>query len=532
MKNGGGWEVDPASPPRSAGEVWSFVEGALGIRLARARLIPDHHSPLDYLAHAFLCDLPGHDGARDCVVWASRGGGKTFLGALATLLDMIFKPGIEIRILGGSLDQSKRMYAHLRRLVDERRNPSIAAMVKGRFTERRLVMRNGSEVELLAQSQTSVRGTRVQKLRCDEVDLFDPDVWDAAQLTTRERACAGFRVLGSVECLSTMHVPHGVMHRLVREASEGARRLFRWGLLDVLGECPPARACRPDGLSPELPDAEPLGTRDLPPPAPGECGLYPECRGRAKARTAEIAGHIGVEEAIAMKRRVPLPVWGAEMLCLRPTRSSAVLPEFDPALHVFEGDAPPRVCAWVGGMDFGIRSPAVVLWACLDYEGVLRVMDERHAAGVVLAEHIRAIEAGLARPGVPAWPALAWIGVDPAGRQSNEQSGVSSASLLRRAGLDVRAVRRPVEVGLSLVRVRLQPSTGGPPRLFIHKRCEKLIESLEQFHYPVDQPESLEPVKGEGFDHAVDALRYMVLNLDAPSRTASSNYAAVPGGRG
>jgi len=130
------------------------------------------------------------------VVWANRGGGKTFLAAIATLLDLVFKDGIEIRALGGSLEQAKRMHAHLRGFLE--RDP-FRAMLDGRITERRIRLGNGSTLELLAQSQTSVRGTRVQKLRCDEAELFDPDVWEAAQLVTRSKRCAGIRVRGSVD---------------------------------------------------------------------------------------------------------------------------------------------------------------------------------------------------------------------------------------------------------------------------------------------------------------------------------------------
>src|SRR5690606_7299407 len=129
-----------------------------------------------------------------------------------TALDLIFKPGIEVRLLAGSLEQARRMHAHLRDLFDR---PGPASMVEGRVTERRLRLTNGSQAEILAQSQTSVRGTRVQKLRCDEVELFDPDVWEAAQLVTRSKECGPVRVRGSIECLSTMHVPYGIMHDLV-----------------------------------------------------------------------------------------------------------------------------------------------------------------------------------------------------------------------------------------------------------------------------------------------------------------------------
>jgi hypothetical protein len=476
-------------------------------------------------------------------VWANRGGGKTFLGAVATMLDLVFKPGIEIRILGGSMEQSRRMHAHLRRLFDPHKHAGLGEMVHGKITETRLRLKNGSEVELLAQSHQSVRGTRVQKLRCDEVDLFKRDVWEAAQLTTRSKRCGDFFVRGGVECLSTMHVPHGVMHDLVQEARTGERKLFRWGVVDALEHCPSEREC-------------------------GGCVLFKECGGRAKQRTPEQGGHVSIDDAIAMKKRVAMATWEAEMLCLRPRRTDAVLPEFEPRVHVVEElpgwmveagkslpksessaptsppapegrgtttIAPSAQVTWLAGMDFGYRAPTVVLWAALDERGVLWIVDEHVARGLVLEDHIQVIAKGLAgasrgderavhdgshRP----WPACEWIGVDPAGNNTNDHSGVSSVTKMRQAGLTVKTRRMSVVDGLALVRARLAPADGQGPRLFVHARCEKLIESLERYHYPEDDPESDSPVKRDGFDHAVDALRYLIQNLDKPHKTGVRGY--------
>src|SRR5207302_7965283 len=93
----------------------------LEIDVSRVALVKGHHAPFDYLSHAFL-DLGK---IHDCIVWAARGGGKTFLGALATLLDMIFKPGIQVRILAGSREQGQHMYEHLRRLFE---TPALAGV--------------------------------------------------------------------------------------------------------------------------------------------------------------------------------------------------------------------------------------------------------------------------------------------------------------------------------------------------------------------------------------------------------------------
>ncbi|MFG0241878.1 MAG: hypothetical protein ACF8R9_03730 [Phycisphaerales bacterium JB054] len=509
--------------PTSHDQLHDWLRETLGLTIARHPLIPGHQAPFAYLAHVFfeggrLLPAPRESGADadepalDCVVWANRGGGKTFLGAVATLLDLVFKPGIEVRILGGSLEQSKRMHAHLRAFFSE---PPLRAMVDGRITERRLRLTNGSSVEILAQSETSVRGTRVQKLRCDEVELFDPDVWEAAQLVTRSADIAlpegrTIEVRGSIECLSTMHRPYGLMHAVVQEAREGGRTLFRWGVVDALEVCRDDRPCE-------------------------RCVLHPECKGRAKNRDGSrpTGGHIRVEDAVRMKGRVGLATWESEMLCRRPRRSDSVFPEFDRAVHVVgDGGAwrPPRGTL-IAGMDFGFRAPTVVLWAIHDEHDALWVLAERVKTETVLDEHARAILEGPGVDGLDSAPA--WIGVDPAGRQRNDQTGISPCTLLRKAGLTVRDTRAGTQEGLMLVRARLRPAAGAgredggggapSPRLFVHARCTHLIECLERYHYPADRPESTSPQK-DGFDHAADALRYMVQSLDRRFETRRGAY--------
>jgi hypothetical protein len=190
-----------------------------------------HGTPLDYLEYVFF-----EKGPADSLVWACRGGGKTLLGAVATLLDMLFKPGVEIRILGGSQAQSDRMYQHLVRMVETRfRDQMIRGGRLSRITQSGFGFANGSRVELLGQSETSVRGARVQKVRCDEVDLFDPKVWEAVQLTTRSKPGPRQRTTrGTIEAFSTMNGPSGVMNRLIRE---NRRKVFTWCIWYVIENC-------------------------------------------------------------------------------------------------------------------------------------------------------------------------------------------------------------------------------------------------------------------------------------------------------
>jgi hypothetical protein len=152
----------------------------------------------------------------------------------------------------------------------------------------------------------------------------------------------------------------------------------------------------------------------------------------------------------------------------------------------------------------------------VDGAGVLRIMDERVERGVIVEEHARAIlEAS--------WPRPAWVGVDPAGRARNGQTSESDVQVLRRSGLSVRTRRHSVQRGLAMVRARLRPADGSGARLFVHERCRKLIESMERHHYDAELPDAENPVK-DGTDHAVDALRYLIVNLDGVDRAVRTLY--------
>lgn len=498
---------DPIGPaPRSPDELALVCERLLGLSPARRSVIQGHRTQLDYLWWAFDESRPG--APADAVVWANRGGGKTLMGAAATTLDMIYKPGISVRILAGSVEQASRMLDHLRRFFD--REP-LRGLVRGRPTARALVLENGSDCEVLAPTQESVRGARVQRLRCDEVELFDEALWNAAQLTTCSKQIhAGGRTIlvrGRVEALSTMHKPSGLMDRLVHG---GAREVFRWGVLDVLSHCGQEHECE-------------------------RCTLAPDCRGRAKLRAGNgderiHLGHVLVGDARDSLARVGRAEWECEMLSLRPRRTDAVLPEFDERVHVIDG-LPWRAgdghVRFIAGMDFGIRSPAAVLIAGVEPSGRIVVCDERVRAGEALEEHARWIvpeplgaptpERPLPDepPAMPAsvewpWPHPEWIGIDPAGVARNEQTGISDAAALRGFGLVVRARALRTQAGLRLIRARLRPADGSAPGLLIHRRCERLIASLRNYCY--EPGESLEPRK-DGHDHAVDALRYMLQNV-------------------
>lgn len=463
------------APPRfeTDDQLHEWLATELELRVPRHAICPNHNAPFDYMRHAYF------EPELDVVVWASRGGGKTRLAAAATLLDLLHKPGCSVRILGGSLEQSRRMWEHL--LPDVER---LAPEAERRHASRRIDLPGGSTAAILAQSQRAVRGLRVQKLRCDEVEMFDPAIWEAAQLVTR--SCPdrhGRPIRGAIEAISTCHRPAGLMSQLLDQARKDGTRIIHWCLLDVLERCPPERPCT-------------------------GCALRDECHGMAKTRCD---GFFGIEDAIVMKRRVSRDAWECEMLCRRPSTKQAVFPSFSEALHVREMGRLDAVISLA--IDFGFHNPFVCLWIA-DDGSTCHVLDEYVQPQQTVAQHVMQIAAR--RHCV-----VRRICCDPAGSGRNEQTAESNIALLRRCGYTVCYRASRIAEGLEMIRAGLAPACG-LASLFISPRCERLIAAMKGYQYAPGGSEL--PVKDGVHDHLIDALRYFYVNRAGNGPSGGRRY--------
>ena len=375
------------------------------------------------------------------------------------------------------MDQSRRMWEHLRPMLLD-----IAPdQLDGKPTAREVRLLNGSAAAILPQSEHAVRGLRIQKLRCDEVEMFNPAVWEAAQFVTRSgrgrrrpgQPAQTPPIRGAVEALSTLHLPHGLMQQVVESAHESGRTILRWCLLDVLESCPPERDC-------------------------ARCPLHEECNGIAKTRCA---GFIPIDDAISIKQRASHEAWQTEMLCRRPSKTLCVFPSFDPAIHVRETVNSPTVSRLSAAIDFGYRNFAC-LWIRRHEDGTTHIIDERITKDVPMNQQVEYIKR---RP----WGDFNTITADPAGLAANTQTAISDISLLRAEGFTVLCRTARIREGLELIRAALRPASG-PPKLFLHPRCKNLQKALRLYHYANAHDET--PVKDNIHDHPMDALRYHFVN--------------------
>lgn len=273
-----------------AEELLDFIQIFWGIHIPRAKVCPDHTPPAEYVTAAFFEDV------QDCICWANRSGGKTFNGAMVTWLDSLFKPGCETKILGGSGEQSLRMYEHMKAFITS----PFQHLLEGEALRARTHLINSSNIQILTASTKSVRGPHPQKLKLDEVDEFEDKIYEAALLIPK--SAKGIK--SSVHMYSTMHKTYGLMNRVITEAAENGCRVFKWCMFDIIEKCV-GRNCE-------------------------DCELWEDCEGRAK----NADGYYSIEDAISAKRKVSRETWEAEMLCKMPSQEGLIYREFDLSLHV------------------------------------------------------------------------------------------------------------------------------------------------------------------------------------------------------
>ena len=281
-----------------------------------------------------------------------------------------------MRILGGSGEQASRMYEYLTGFLDNGFEKFLAGPIrkgKCRFV-------NGSAVEVLTQSATSVRGQHCHKLRCDEVELFDEDVFAAA-----------------MEVISTMHRPYGLMQKIVSSAGQLDTPLFKWCLWEVIERCSD-RNCL-------------------------QCRLWQDCGGRAKRAD----GYLKIDDCETAMRRASRAGWESEMLCKRPSLENVVFDEFDVAIHIKSIDYDAGLAVY-RALDFGFVNPFVCLWIQVDDHDVVRVIDEYVRSRATIDVH--AAEIKVRTPGGEERVAATFC--DPSGAGVNDVTGTSVVRELRR----------------------------------------------------------------------------------------------------
>lgn len=440
--------------PETAEELWHYVNYFFGIKLIREKTCPEHDAELDYISYAFFEE-------KDSVLHSNRGGGKTSDGAILTVLEAIHKPGWQGRLLGGSSAQSEKMYDYTSEKWDR---PGFRQFLLYPPFKYKTMLKNGSLFKILTQSTKSVRGDRVHRLRCDEIDEFHPKVWKSAMFVTKSSA----GIKGSLEILSTMHKVGGIMSEVLKRAQESGTRIFKWCLLDVLEKCGPEYECR-------------------------NCALKEDCHGIAKEKKE--GGFYSIRDAVQDKMRSDDETWEIEQLCRKPDYRQSIFPGWIAKIHIIDNFYNPGYRLY-RAYDFGsTRDPFVCLWLLVDMDRNVYLIDEIYRYNLspsecweAMNEHHKAMNYGTC------WGDFA------------EPAGSAYKSEFNRKGTYVLSKMANIIDGIHLIRAALKLNeVSQKPSFFICRRCLKTIEEIEGFNH--------EKLSKGICDHTISACRYFFINV-------------------
>lgn len=189
-----------------------------------------------------------------------------------------------------------------------------------------------------------------------------------------------------------------------------------------------------------------------------------------------------------------------------------------------------RAREWFCALDYGFTHYTVCLLGCTDGDGNVFIVDEhaerlwlpqRHATAIkaMLARHRVNAERGMRSAEQPNTRPLEMAdlkrfvaGADVFSRQSD---GTTIAAQYAKLGITLRCANTDRVNGWAEILHRFGDADGGiAPRLFIHRRCARLLECLPTLQHDPNRPEDVLKVDadedGVGGDDAADALRYLV----------------------
>ena len=209
--------------PQDDDELWEYIRVVWGMTIPRTNVCKHHSSPFKALADAYFGRYP-------VTIWkASRGfGGKSTLMGVLSVIEAATL-GAQITILGGSAAQSQRVHEVTNELWHHKFSPSD--LLKDDPTKYSTRLTNGAWITALMASQKSVRGPHPQRLRLDEVDEMDIELFEAAQGQPMDN-----RGLKSQTVISSTHqYPDGTMTELLKRANEKGWPVYDWCWRESVG---------------------------------------------------------------------------------------------------------------------------------------------------------------------------------------------------------------------------------------------------------------------------------------------------------
>jgi PBSX family phage terminase large subunit len=192
--------------------------------------------------------------------------------------------------------------------------------------------------------------------------------------------------------------------------------------------------------------------------------------------------------------------------------------EFDRSVHVIKPFRLPE--DWVRriGCDHGFRNQAAWIYGAVSPDGDLYIYREFYEKEFLIEDICKANKKLFGNE------VIEQARMDPSTRAASGTTGKSDWDAYIEnlpSGFPLLLANNEVSQGIDRVKSYLKPDKRGKPRLYVFDTCGSLLDEMAQYKWK-EQPTSQqdranvkeEPVKHN--DHAVDALRYLVMTCPEP----------------
>ncbi len=438
------------------------------IRKCTGRTIPSravckgHSAPLDFVKEFMFGDS-------DILVLANRSGGKTATSGMATGL-VAYHDHIPVKILGGSGEQSLRMYEETKWLLEQGYEDRLSDDI----LKTEAPFKGGHKISIMTQSMKSVRGPHVPLVIYDEIDEFEQDVFDAGMSIPKTDPKKDFA--SKMVMQSTRHYPGGIMSKEWKKADDDRKR-FVWCIWEIIESCDDRYKCTTCALT------------------------SAECPGKKALKDAD--GYFSVRDTIKMYKRLSPDSWNSEWLCTAPRKSGMVYENFDRrAVGKKRWLWSPRIPIW-RSCDYGIDNQTVIQYWQVDGSGRGWLFYEMRWSGTapsVIAKEM------LAEENRHGWKKFDGTIVDPTAAGFRKELETIGKKYPKERGLRtcILAVNDR-DPGVTKVRDKLVLRDDDMPSIMIDPLYAKeTIDEMEAWKL-----QNGVPVKVN--DHGCDALRYFVM---------------------
>jgi len=331
-----------------------FIRIFLNFKVPNKVIIDGHDVPFDFVSDSFFQRYS------KCLAIANRNGGKTRNLSIVNILDLLFKPEIEITSSGAVVEQANLMFKYLEqfkkiKLINEQIEFSrrVPYLVK---------MKNGASIRIITASPEGYNGPHPHKNNADEIELMSWELLQEAFSMTK----SDNRYKAQDRLLSTRKKSNGVVNTVYKEAKRLGIKVYKWGIFEVLEKCV-GRKCE-------------------------VCPLIEKCQGRAKG----CDGYYSIDDLIEKAAILDQKTWDNQWECKTPISEGQFL-EFKDC-HIwsiekfaefhgilYDANKPlndllteliPSDWLKISGLDFGYRDPAVFLGGALSPQGTLVIYRE------------------------------------------------------------------------------------------------------------------------------------------------------------